>query len=598
MINCTFGLFQSLSGLARLALLSAMISATPFLWAARGQDDALFDRLASAKNVLEAKAIIQAEHLTPEEIAAASKFVQGVKKPACGLPEAILFWRAPGGNNGQESAEVAQYYLIYSKRPLESTDILASINLVDLLMQVRPGDSDISNFLLQEFFNARFASYDENNPEKRINEILADLWMESMDSHFFEGAFWVLRRGLQMGVPTVNYLDVARHRFGQLCNSFLTLKPDQLDVLITFGKERLFHTNLIDDIFPVEYQRNQIILTLLTGYPTLFNTLKRHGFETTQDQDEQAKKLTDLLFIDKRFFETTIEPPKSEEGKEESKAEHKEPPTMGPESGKEDSKSSSSTPSSLNVPLPLNLKHLARYRSDSITQAQYRADYESSVRFTLNRFQQLPAPGSRSLSKEALMMEMGNIIDVLALRRKVMALAGTNGILDGSFGELRQYVDKINMVAYEPYFRMLPTGTTRENVLKLPDGGSLLLTTMHGGESWTFANHYVAPSDPLSRGTNKTFPTIYRLAAEAFLIPVKERDPLRLKLAELHWVFANAMPYNRGSAAIVEMFIDAMWRYHGFEVPRKVPGVNLDCEALSRTEEDFARHYPVFTPPS
>jgi hypothetical protein len=109
---------------------------------------------------------------------------------------------------------------------------------------------------------------------------------------------------------------------------------------------------------------------------------------------------------------------------------------------------------------------------------------------------------------------------------------------------------------------------------------------------------YVVPSEPQSRWTNIAFPTIYRLVAEAFLIPVKERDPLRLKLAELHWVFANAMPYSRGSAAIVEMFIDAMWRYHGYEVPPKVPGVNLDCEALSRTEEDFARHYPAFTPPS
>ena len=43
----------------------------------------------------------------------------------------------------------------------------------------------------------------------------------------------------------------------------------------------------------------------------------------------------------------------------------------------------------------------------------------------------------------------------------------------------------------------------------------------------------------------------------------------------------NAMPYSRGTAAIAEMLIDAMWRYHGYEVPAKAPGVNLASTTIS-----------------
>jgi hypothetical protein len=73
---------------------------------------------------------------------------------------------------------------------------------------------------------------------------------------------------------------------------------------------------------------------------------------------------------------------------------------------------------------------------------------------------------------------------------------------------------------------------------------------------------------------------------------VLEPDAIRVLLSELHWLLVEALPFERGTAAIAEALSDAIWMSHGYIPPE---GKCLDLEALSRTQKDFSKVYPMGT---
>ena len=63
----------------------------------------------------------------------------------------------------------------------------------------------------------------------------------------------------------------------------------------------------------------------------------------------------------------------------------------------------------------------------------------------------------------------------------------------------------------------------------------------------------------------------------------------------VHWCIANQMPYQRGSAAIIDQVFDSLWIKNFGAAPEKNFGVSLDCEALdAENYEIYAAQYPHF----
>jgi len=69
---------------------------------------------------------------------------------------------------------------------------------------------------------------------------------------------------------------------------------------------------------------------------------------------------------------------------------------------------------------------------------------------------------------------------------------------------------------------------------------------------------------------------------------------IKRRVAELHWWLAHAMPYKRGSAAIVDMLTKTIWMHHRVKVHRWKAGVVPDLEAFMRPLEDFVAAYDSF----
>lgn len=60
-------------------------------------------------------------------------------------------------------------------------------------------------------------------------------------------------------------------------------------------------------------------------------------------------------------------------------------------------------------------------------------------------------------------------------------------------------------------------------------------------------------------------------------------------LARFFYLFAQSMPFRRGSAAVGLILLNAFLRFHGKEPPNALPDPRfLDCEAMCATEEEFS----------
>jgi hypothetical protein len=71
-----------------------------------------------------------------------------------------------------------------------------------------------------------------------------------------------------------------------------------------------------------------------------------------------------------------------------------------------------------------------------------------------------------------------------------------------------------------------------------------------------------------------------KVFAELILWDGKDLQELKQKMGLFRYLFANAMPYIRGSAAIAEWYEHLIYKYHNVNFKYKT-GVSIDCEALA-----------------
>ncbi len=76
-------------------------------------------------------------------------------------------------------------------------------------------------------------------------------------------------------------------------------------------------------------------------------------------------------------------------------------------------------------------------------------------------------------------------------------------------------------------------------------------------------------------------------------------EQINKQIGEIHWFFAQATPYYRGSAGIGDILTKAIYESHGIQVSPWKPGVAPDLEAFVTDLEDYKNNYSHLfeTPP-
>lgn len=133
-------------------------------------------------------------------------------------------------------------------------------------------------------------------------------------------------------------------------------------------------------------------------------------------------------------------------------------------------------------------------------------------------------------------------------------------------------------------------------------------------DSETNSYYYANPNAP-EIGLNKTWASAWfsmevekldqtwghidDLAKDVIVLKAKSKNPETLregigKIAEIHWWFAQSVPYCRGSAAIGDAFAKVNGDLLGIRIPGYKENIAPDLEAFVRPLPDFVKHYVTF----
>jgi hypothetical protein len=80
-------------------------------------------------------------------------------------------------------------------------------------------------------------------------------------------------------------------------------------------------------------------------------------------------------------------------------------------------------------------------------------------------------------------------------------------------------------------------------------------------------------------------------------VHAKEEDleVLSHRIGEIHWWLSQAMPWERGSSAVTDMFAKMLFMLSGYPLPRWKPGIMPDCEALvTPSAQEYGEKYSSF----
>lgn len=107
-----------------------------------------------------------------------------------------------------------------------------------------------------------------------------------------------------------------------------------------------------------------------------------------------------------------------------------------------------------------------------------------------------------------------------------------------------------------------------------------------------------------STNLNKVLDNIFRLTKEVFPkyihqdVHPENMDKINSTIAEIRWHLAHATPWMRGSDAISNVFIRAMYKSLGIKSYPLKKGVSLDLEAYCTELEDYKKNFAgYFTKP-
>jgi hypothetical protein len=228
----------------------------------------------------------------------------------------------------------------------------------------------------------------------------------------------------------------------------------------------------------------------------------------------------------------------------------------------------------------LDAKHQAMY-GESV-QDKFNADARQNVAFALWAMNAKKRGETFAPSFHDLMIALGN-------RRKQTAYA-CNSPGANEFGTEKSV--EVYTKIKGPYAAYSPRAKVFDVKITI-DEKPYLLTTCRRDE-WEHSVYglthcylnFWKKDDPVFKQVEQLYDTLVSTTYD-------DVDALTKDIGTFHWLLANIVPFERGSAACTEFMTDALWLHHGYLPQTFEKGKSLDLEALfSPKIEDFLAIYP------
>lgn len=103
-------------------------------------------------------------------------------------------------------------------------------------------------------------------------------------------------------------------------------------------------------------------------------------------------------------------------------------------------------------------------------------------------------------------------------------------------------------------------------------------------------------SNKINSSLNYVFDLSYNIIPKFIHQDVKPKDMDKVNktIAEIRWVLAHSTPWSRGSDAIANVFMRAIYKAIGIKSYPLKPGISLDLEAYCTELEDYKKHFTSY----
>lgn len=239
------------------------------------------------------------------------------------------------------------------------------------------------------------------------------------------------------------------------------------------------------------------------------------------------------------------------------------------------------------------------YLNNDKDQNFYRQEISKSVKFALFIMNEIKNSDDNSNKFESLLTSLGSRRNSIAIQTKTLKAE--------SFGKKREKFHRIFLDNYDKEYsrrleKLILKGETSASIeinkkkYDLAEYKIQYFEAAKETKSYTFHDcPFWVPNHPVFKHVSNLFEEIVKMEDH-------DLDPqdIKNKIAEFHWLMANTMPFDRGTASIAEVLTDALWLLHGFIPPLTVKqeeGKSMDLDAiLSPKVEEFQKNYPSGVP--
>lgn len=110
-------------------------------------------------------------------------------------------------------------------------------------------------------------------------------------------------------------------------------------------------------------------------------------------------------------------------------------------------------------------------------------------------------------------------------------------------------------------------------------------------------NEIIHPNPYFINNAFKHIEELYEFIQSNFIkkeIKPSELNLLNNKVAEMRWILAHSMPWERGTDSISNVFMRAIYKATGVKAYPPAKGISFDLEAFCTNLEEYKKNFPTF----
>lgn len=232
------------------------------------------------------------------------------------------------------------------------------------------------------------------------------------------------------------------------------------------------------------------------------------------------------------------------------------------------------------------------YLNNARDQNFYQQEVSKSVKFALFVMNEMRNSDDNSNKFESLLTSLG-------FRRNSIAIQSNSKYAE-LFGRKRKEIHRVlpgyhNVEYSNRLKKLLLDGVNSVSIEINNKKYDLVAYKLHTSKDSKETTPYTFHDSPFWVPDHPVFKHVSNLFEEIVKMDDASLDPQDItnKIAEFHWLMANIMPFDRGTASILEVFTDALWLLHGFIPQLKVKdGKSADLDAIFSPKIEFQKTYP------